>query len=293
MRVTRAAGPSPDVDHRAVAEATALTVVYVAYGIDRLNLDWIPGETSVVIVHNDERLATPERPGTVSLRPGANLGFGAGVNRALEVVTTPRVLLCNPDTRLAPAHFTALAGAPPDDVAAVPLVEPDGTPNSVINRYWHPMAFTATALRLGRFAPRGSARRSVLTRSLGRWGRSHRDSLHHVAGSWPLVERWATAAVVAAPTEALRAIGGFDDDYFLYYEDVDLQQRLARRFPTMRVHLLDVEPAIHEVGGSDSGPASPVARHRLHAALTYARRQDGAAWAMAGALVAVAAGWRR
>ena len=292
MWVTRAAGPSLDVDERASAEQAALTVVYVAYGIDRLNLDWIPSETSVVIVHNDERLQASDRPETVSIHPGANLGFGAGVNRALEVVTTPRVVLCNPDTRLAPAHFTALAEAPPDDVAAVPLIERDGTPNSVINQYWHPMAFTATALRLGRFAPRGSVLRSLSTRLLGRWGRSHRDSLEHVAGSWPLVERWATAAVLAAPTEALRAIGGFDDEYFLYYEDVDLQQRLARRFPAMRVHLLDVEPAIHEVGGSDSGLASPVARHRLNAALTYARRQDGAAWAAAAVFIALTVGRR-
>ena len=290
--MTRAANPASVVGDRAGTEPAALTVVYVAYGVDHLDLDWIPSETSVVIVHNDEQLQARHRPGTSSIHPGANLGFGAGVNRALDLVTTPRVVLCNPDTRLEPSHFAALAGAPPDDLAAIPLVEGDGTPNSVINRYWHPVAFAFTALRLGRFAPRGSVRRSLLTRLLGRWGRSHRDSLDHVAGSWSLGERWATAAVLAAPTEALRAIGGFDDDYFLYYEEVDLQQRLARRFPAMRVHLLDAEPAIHDVGGSDLDPASPVARHRLDAALIYAHRQDGPAWAMARAFVSLAAGRR-
>ena len=293
---------TPDASSSAVAADTGsesgtavdpghdLTVVYVAYGVDAIDLDWIPSGVPVVIVHNDERLEPPRRPGTSSLHPGTNLGFGAGVNHALAVVRTERVVLCNPDTELRPIHFDALAAAPAADAATISLVEPDGTPNAVVSGYWNPVAFVATALRLGRLAPRGSRARRLATVVLGRWGRSHRDALTHRRGTWPLTERWASAAVLALPVDALQAIGGFDDSYFLYYEDADLQQRLARRFPEMSIHLLDVEPAVHQVGGSDTGTSSPVAGHRLEAALVYGRRQPGLAWRAATAFVAIVTG---
>ncbi|MEM8924377.1 MAG: hypothetical protein AAGD35_12820 [Actinomycetota bacterium] len=277
---TRTTQAAVDTDAR-----SDITVVYVAYGVDELDLGWIPAETPVVVVHNDERLATPDRSGVVGIDAGGNVGFGAAVNRALSAVTTSRLVLCNPDTALAPHHFAALAAAPPDHLAAVPLVEPDGTPNSVINQYWSPAAFLATALRLGRLAPRGGRLRPLLLRALGHWGRAHRASLigdGPATGSWPLDRRWASAAVLAVPVEPLRAVGGFDDAYFLYYEDVDLQQRLAARFPALRIHLLDVAPGLHLVGGSGGGVRGTVARHRRNAAAEYASRQPGRGWRLAG-----------
>lgn len=265
-----------------------LTVVYVAYGVDRLQLDWLPAETPVVVVRNDDRLAPPDRAGVVVVEPGANLGFGAAINRALALVETPRVLLCNPDTDLSRAHFDTMAASPADELVALPLVQPDGTANSVINGYWGPVAFVATALRLGRFAPRHGVVRRLLAPLLGRWGRAHRASLDNEAGSWSLADRWATAAVLALPVAEVRAVGGFDDAYFLYYEDADLQQRLAARFPHLRLRLLDGPPGVHEVGGSATGERSAVARHRRAAAVIYARRQPGLCWRLAALVVAAA-----
>lgn len=284
-----------------------LTVIYVAYGVTTLDLDWIPAGVPILVVHNDNQLGPLDRGEVVDLRPGQNLGFGAGVNLALKEVTTGRVLLCNPDTGLQRHHFEALAATPDRDLATLPLVEADGRPNSVVNRYYAPLPFLATAWRLGRLTPRGSRRRHFLVRALGRWGRDHQASFHLAAGSWPVSQWWASAAVLAAPVGALRAVGGFDDAFFLYYEDVDLQQRLAQRFPAMRIVVPDVPPGIHDVGGCAPG-ASPVggappdpagsqgdqgqapesgvvAAHRQRSAVTYARRQPGPAWAVAARLV--------
>ncbi|MEM9132215.1 MAG: hypothetical protein AAF962_12830 [Actinomycetota bacterium] len=285
------AGSAPDGapgPHGAAERHRGLTVVYVAYGVDRLQLDWIPAGTPVIVVCNDDRLTPPERPGLVVIDPGTNLGFGAAVNRALDRVDTPRILLCNPDTDLDREHFDALATSPTGELVALPLVEMDGTANSVINGYWGPVAFVATALRLGRFAPRDGLVRRLLTPLLGRWGRAHRASLDNEAGTWPLAERWATAAVLALPVAEVRAVGGFDDAYFLYYEDADLQQRLAARFPHLRLRLLDSTPGVHEVGGSATGERSAVARHRRAAAVVYARRQPGVRWRLAALAVAAA-----
>lgn len=59
---------------------------------------------------------------------------------------------------------------------------------------------------------------------------------------------WLTAACLAVHREMWEALGGFDDDYFLYWEDVDLSyrcQRLGGRL-TIRTDLR----AVHEVGGT-------------------------------------------
>ncbi len=265
------------------------TVLVVAYGIDQLDLAWVPADAPVVIVHNDDVLSAEDcaHPLVTHLRPGSNLGFGAGMNLALSVVATERVILCNPDTELTSDHFTALDAGDDDTILTVPLVEADGTPNAVVNPYWSVSSFLLTAFRMGRFAPRGGRLRTIAARVLGRDGADHLAALDHGAGEWPLTERWATAALLSAPTAALRSVDGFDEAFFLYYEDADLQQRLGRVSPDMRVRLQPVAPGRHLVGGcaSSSTAKSSVATHRRHSARLYAARQPGVRWRVATALV--------
>ncbi|NCG24107.1 MAG: hypothetical protein GWP47_08270 [Actinobacteria bacterium] len=265
------------------------TVLIVAYGVDHLDLGWVPDEAPIVIVHNDHALADEAciHPRITHLRPGRNLGFGSGMNLALKTVVTDRVIFCNPDTELTVEHFEALDDGDDSSIVTVPLVESDGTPNAVVSPYWSVPAFLLTVFRLGRFAPRGGRLRATALRVLGRYGAGHLASLEQDAGEWPLMERWATGALFSAPTDALRSVGGFEEDYFLYYEDADLQQRLAREFPEMRVRLEPVVPGRHLVGGCAKTPADQVnvAVHRRESARLYASRQRGICWRMAGALI--------
>ncbi len=266
------------------------TVLVVAYGIDALDLSWVPSDTEVIIVHNDDRLdlGACEHPSSRHLWPGRNVGFGAGMNLALAEVTSERVLLCNPDTRLDPCHFEALDSADGSTIVAIPLLEEDGAPNAVVSPYWTVLAFVATAYRLGRFAPRGGRLRSIVARLLGRYGAGHVEALGQTSGRWSLQERWVSGAVLSMPTDALRVVGGFDESYFLYFEDADLQQRLAVARPDIEIELKDIRPAVHLVGGSDNGSRSDVvARHRRASARTYASRQTGAGWRVAETALAV------
>ncbi len=270
---------------------TSSTVVYVSYGTDRLDLSWIPDDTTVVVVHNDDRLADSAcaHDGVIHIRPDRNVGFGAGINLALPVVRTRRVILCNPDTRLDATHFAALDDADDETIVAVPLVEPNGVPNAIVNPYWNAPAFLATAWRLGRWAPRGGRRLRLVAPLLGRWGRAHGEALTLTPGEWPIAHRWLSAAVVSMPVDALRSVGGFDESYFLYFEDADLHQRLTRAMPDLRVRLADLPPGRHEVGGCARGrnEARVAARHRRRSARTYAARQPGVAWRLAEALLSV------
>ncbi len=267
------------------------TVIYVAYGVETLDLRWIPHDTAVIVVHNDERLpeAACGHASVHHIHTGSNVGFGAGMNRALGSVFTPRVILCNPDTGLTRAHFDALDDGDDHTIVTIPLVEADGVPNAVVNPYWTVPAFLATAWRLGRFAPRGGRRIEKVMPLLGPWGRGHRDSLTHRPGEWPVSERWVAGAVLSLPTEAICRVGGFDEEYFLYFEDADLHQRLARSHPELKIRLADIEPAHHAVGGSAVDPADSldVARHRRRSARTYASRQPGVSWRVAESMLSL------
>lgn len=280
----------------ATARGGGATVVLVAYGVDALDLGWIPASVPVIVVHNDDHLSPTavDRPAVAHLFPGSNLGFGAGVNAALERVTTSRVVLCNPDIRADHRHWAALQSDDPRQLVVVDQVDATGRPASVVNRYPTPAATLLTALRAGRIAPRGSRRRQWLSILLGRWGRAHADSLDAFTQKVPatdrqyrLAEHWPSAALVSIDTALFRDVGGFDEGYFLYWEDVDLARRLAAAAPEATVKVAAVPPAIHLVGGSvfDYATRREVVRQRWRSAHRYATSQSGAQWQFAAAIL--------
>lgn len=265
------------------SRALAGTAVFVAYATPLLDLDWLPDSAEIVVVHNDASLDRRSTDGhrVTHIEPGRNVGFGAAVNLALASVATDRIVLCNPDVALTELHWNALVDAGPDEVVTVPLVDSEHRPTSVTSRYPSELSHLVSGYRLGRFAPRGGSTRSILSRGLGTWGRAHEQSLRRPAGRWPLSERWVSGAVLSIDATRLRAIGGFDERYFLYYEDVDLCRRFSRRFPTARAVVADVPPGSHQVGGStktDIPAAGNVERLRLASAVRYANQEPGLGW---------------
>ena len=264
-----------------------MTALFVAYATPSIDLVWIAPDADVLIVHNDRSLDRERvsHPRLRHLDTGSNVGFGAAVNRALREVRSERVVLCNPDLALARLHWDALVAAEPHETVTVPLVDGDGRPTSVVSRYPTPLAHLASGLRLGRLAPRGTRRRRGFATGLGRWGRAHNASLRSPVGSWPLTTRWASGAALSLDTERLRAVGGFDERYFLYYEDVDLCRRLAAAYPESVVRVADVPAGIHPVGAS-GGASDAATAHRLDAALRYARRQTGMRWRVTSRILA-------
>jgi GT2 family glycosyltransferase len=264
-------------------------VGYVAYGTRSIDAGWVPSDADVVVVHNDDLLDRASVEATaLHIDAGRNVGFGAAVNLALAHVSTDRVVLCNPDTVLTAEHCDALLEADVDEIVTVPLVAEDGVPTSVTSAYPTPLAHLASGLRLGRVVPRGSRARGVASRALGPWGRAHSASLQHPSGAWPLSERWVSGAVLSVDTRRLRAIGGFDEGYFLYYEDVDVCARLARRYPMTRARVAPVTPGRHAVGGSSTGaPSGAAERARLDSAIRYAHAQTGPAWRTTATLLAL------
>jgi len=269
------------------------TVVVVLFQTAELDLTSIPADWPVVLVHNDDDLApsTVNRPDVQHVMGQGNVGFGAGVNLALPLVSTERVIVCNPDVDLAPDHWAALAPAPSTEVRTVPLIDDDDIATSIINRYPTPFGHFLSGARAGRLAPRGSRRRFLLSYLAGGYARENDRSLRLGAGRWALETRWASGAVLSVDSGRLSAVGGFDSAYFLYYEDVDLCARLAENFPGMDVVLVPTPPGRHAVGGSAGPGARAVERARLDSAVRFARQKSGVAWSITTAVLRLRQFW--
>ncbi|MCP3853487.1 MAG: glycosyltransferase family 2 protein [Actinomycetia bacterium] len=262
------------------------TVIIVAYRTPELDLGWVPDRAAVIVVHNDGSLApeSVDHPAVTHLHPGENLGYGRAVNLALGQVRTERTIVANPDLKLERRHFEALASAPSGVVVTVPLVDLEGEPTPVLVPNYSPVTFLLTTLRAGRLIGRGSPVRAwLLART--RWGRN----LERAGNDFDerrLAGAWVGGALFSVDTARLRAVEGFDPDFFLYFEDADLSQRLADRFPELRVRNVSGPPGVHAVGGSSPDRAARRRTRRIQwdSASVFAARQPGWSWLPARAL---------
>lgn len=148
-----------------------------------------------------------------------NHGFGRGNNVALQHLTaraTPPdfVLLLNPDAELAEGALDKLVAfmrAHPDaGCAGARITKPCGTPVSAAFRFPTTTVEFISAANIG-----------PLTRASG-----NRTLWHS-----PMLETgrvdWVAGAAVIFSMKALRDVGFFDPDFFLYFEEVELIWRLS------------------------------------------------------------------
>jgi N-acetylglucosaminyl-diphospho-decaprenol L-rhamnosyltransferase len=184
------------------------------------------------------RAALPQVQG---VRLERNVGFGAGNNAGMARVSTPYVLLLNPDCSIAAADVHRLRvwllGEAQLAIAAPQILNPDGAGG------WRPEA----GHHMNEFA----------------W--KPRTAL----AEGPLCADFATAACWLARAEALRAVHGFDERFFLYYEDNDLCLRLRQAGWSILVE--PTAQAFHLNGASSrdaaaaTQPAAPQAPSPLRA----------------------------
>jgi N-acetylglucosaminyl-diphospho-decaprenol L-rhamnosyltransferase len=180
------------------------------------------GVGEVVVVDNASRDGSEEvlaRSGLpVRFHPtGANLGYGAGANVGFRLTRSDMVLCCNPDLVVGPGAVKALVHALQSDpgrgIVGPRLLNTDGS--------LYPSARTFPALGdavghafLGLVAPRN------------RW--SSRYKMLGWDHSLPAEVDWVSGACFLARRQALEELGGFDESYFMYSEDVDLCWRAGR-----------------------------------------------------------------
>ena len=134
-------------------------------------------------------------------------GFGANHNAAFAHCTTPFYCVANPDIRLERDPFPALRETLADFGTGVvgPLVRsPAGAIEDSARRF---PTFASLFQKLYR-APAGP---------------------DYAAEGNAIEVDWVAGMFMLFRSDAYRAVGGFDERFFLYYEDVDICRRLRSR----------------------------------------------------------------
>lgn len=233
-----------------------------AGALDRC-LDSLAGEVDrIVVVDNGGRADISRRAGDdrIELMTVANDGYGAaadvGFERALAAGAA-RVVLVNDDVVGRPGWVGALLAAfeRPDVGAAQPTLVVAGTDPPIVN---------SLGVRIGTDGA----------------GTDVGDGEPFVPGAGITEIELFTGGAVAFTPEFLRATGGFDDRWFLYYEDVDLARRGAELGFRYR---LAADSVVEHARGVTTGRAPDRTlflqeRNRLWAAFRWA---DGATIARA------------
>jgi GT2 family glycosyltransferase len=181
-------------------------------------------------------------PRVALIRNDVNVGFSRAVNQALAVTSAPLILLINPDCQLkdgAIADMRAvLDGDPSCAIAGPRILDPDGSVQG--SARGDPNMLTGAFGRTGRLRARlpsvSAARRNVVVE----------EAL--ASGATSRVVDWVSGACMLIRAAALRAVGGFDDRYFLYWEDADVCRRLRQN--GYRVRYVPAASAVHTVGRS-------------------------------------------
>ena len=210
----------------------ALSVVIVSYRVPDLLLACLAsllpelvGSDEVVVVDNASGDGSAGRvraafPAVNVIESPVNLGFGAGCNLGVRNSTGTLVLLLNPDTVVHPGALAALRDVarrrPEAQLWGGRTVSPDGTldPRSC---WGLPTLWSRTCFALGLSAAfRGSA--VFDPEALGGWARDTEREVGMLTGCLLLTTRvlWDR-------------LGGFDERFFMYGEDTDLNLRARLR----------------------------------------------------------------
>ena len=225
----------------------------------------------VVLADNGSTDGMPEQAaaayGARLLHTGGNLGYGRAANAGAEHADAPWLLIINPDVRFCdPGALDELIAAaerwPQAGALGPAIVTPDGQ--------LYPSARALPSLGRG-----------IGHALAGWWWPSNPWTAAYRKETGDPVEGtvgWLSGSALLVRREAFAAVGGFDPRYFMYFEDVDLCDRLGRAgWPSVYV-----PSAVVEHTGGHATKRSPVAMQRAHHASAYqylADRYRGLPWA--------------
>lgn len=216
------------------------------------------------------------------VRSPVNGGFGTGCNIGIEESLKDRtaraVWLLNPDTRVMPGAAGALAqfmaATPRAGIVGTGLLLADGSP-------W-PYAFRFPTVigELERAMRWSSATKMLERHAIAR----------EMDGSAQRTD-WVSGASMAVRREALEQGLRFDQDYFLYYEEIDLC--LAARGLGWQCWYAP-RPVVLHISGQSTGFTSEdanarrVPRYWFDSRRRYFRKNHGAAYALAADIAWIA-----
>ena len=146
-----------------------------------------------------------------------NYGYGGAMNRAVKVLSenVEWILITNPDVVLGAGSLDALVATGSTD----PRIGSVG-PAIWTDDLLYPSARAVPSIRTGI----GHALFANIWMS-NPWSRSYRRDAERIPSQRDA--GWLSGACLLVRRSAFEELGGFDDGYFMYFEDVDLGYRLS------------------------------------------------------------------
>jgi N-acetylglucosaminyl-diphospho-decaprenol L-rhamnosyltransferase len=237
-------------------EARGLDVVIVSFNsrellracLESLRAHPPAAAMNVIVVDNASSDGSPEMVATdfpeVRLHPSPrNLGFAAATNLGARLGGAPFLLALNPDTRVTAGALDrvldVMESRPPVAVAGPRLVREDGSLDHAARR-----SFPTPLSALGHFS--GLGRREGAPRALAAYRAPEVESgpVDAVNGAFMLMRR-----------PVFERLGGFDEGYWMYMEDLDLCYRVAEA--GLQTWYEPSATVMHVKGGTTGGSRSP------------------------------------
>lgn len=213
----------------------------------------ISGRVEVVVVDNgstDGTLKAIENayPEVVRVGAGGNLGFARAVNLGVAHSTGRQILLLNPDTQVLPGSLEAMlafAQAHPEyGMYGGRTLRPNGEvdPSSCWGEptLWSLASYALGLTTMFKHSP------FFDPESLGRWQRNSVREVPIITGCLLLISR-----------ADFDRVGGMDERFFLYGEDVEFSARA--RAAGLRPVVVPEAVIIHAVGGSTASSGTKMA----------------------------------
>lgn len=284
--------PAPEPVATSTTDSTAplVRVVCVVYHpgdeLDRFAAslrDATRQRVELVIVDNGDDHTVAEtvaaRHGGQVVVPGANVGYGSAANRGAAGGTAPWLVVANSDIEWGPGSLDGLVATGQEQPRAGSLgpmlLNTDGTT--------YPSARALPSLRQG-------TGHALFARVWPQnpWTRAYHARQESVGG-YLREAGWLSGACLLLRREAFEQVGGFDESYFMFFEDVDLGERLGRA-GWENLYVPDVR--VTHVGGTSwrERPAPMIRAHHA-SALRYLERRYGH-WYQAPVRLALRAGLR-
>ncbi len=265
-----------------------LSILIVTYNSSRLIgalLDRLASEikdmaAEVIIVDNASQDGTAEfimqhYPWVQLMASKENLGFAAGNNLAARAALGRNLLLLNPDAipdeGALQQALVMLAQHADVGLAGGELRGADGR--------HQPSARMFPTLRDEFFTLSGLAARFPKSAFFARLDR------HWADAEQAAVVDWIPGAFVFIPAKVFEDLGGFDERFFMYYEEVDLCQRIQQAhlktyyWPNLKAMHIGGESAKTVKSARLSKSGSQLESWRMRSGLLYYRKHHGAAGA--------------
>ena len=205
----------------------------------------------VIIVNNDTsklELPTFSFANQIVCEINSNIGFGAANNIALDKIQTEYVCFLNPDTYSFPKNLLKIIEHIKHDkmIVAPQICTPKNNPEP-----WS----VGSKINLC----------SIIKNNLGLYKKYWNLTT-------PTEVAWVSGASLFAKTHFIKQLGGFDEDFFLYFEDVDLCQRAKNRGGSI-MYLPDFQ--IKHSSGSSSNTKHLQKRHYYDSQYIFFKKHVG------------------